>query len=140
MDALTGGDPAVYAELEHLRAVNGTITTNAVLERAADPASPLHQHFEWDDTAAAARYRLQQAGALIRRFRIVRPAGDRVISVPAYVRTGKGYEPVQTVMTQDLLHAQHRARLLLSMRRLADELRSWDEYREIVDLLDQVTS
>lgn len=139
MDALQG-DPVVYAELEALRESNGgTVTPQVVLDRASDPTSPLHEHFCWDDGEAAHRYRLQQAGALIRRFKIVRPLGDRVVSVPAFVRTGKeGYRPSQTVMTQDLLNAQHRARLLLAMRRLADELRSWDEFREAAELLDEL--
>jgi hypothetical protein len=49
---------------------DGLIQPPAVVEAARDPQSPLHQFFEWDDTEAAAQYRLEQARKLITRVRI----------------------------------------------------------------------
>ena len=56
----------------------GRISPAIVLEAARDPASPLHDHFEWDDDRAAEQYRLAQAGQLIRRWRgvLTRAAGE----------------------------------------------------------------
>lgn len=56
----------------------GRISPAIVLEAARDPASPLHDHFEWDDDRASEQYRLAQASQLIRRWRgvLTRAAGE----------------------------------------------------------------
>ena len=40
-------------------------TPEEVLEKAKDPDSELHKCFEWDDTVAAEKYRLQQARTIM---------------------------------------------------------------------------
>jgi hypothetical protein len=45
---------------------NGVLTPDAVVARASNPKSALHDAFEWDDTEAARKYRLEQARQLIR--------------------------------------------------------------------------
>lgn len=58
-----------------------------VLADARSKTSPLHSHFEWDDTAAAEAHRLAQAGALIRRVhvRVVTAPEAEPIRVRAYI-------------------------------------------------------
>jgi hypothetical protein len=64
----------------------GTLTPEQVLKAAAPKSSPLHQHFQWDDTEAARQYRLMQAGQLIRRVRITyAPSEGREFRVRAFV-------------------------------------------------------
>lgn len=43
----------------------GRITPQEVLEKARDKKSELHKCFEWNDSVAAEKYRLQQARAII---------------------------------------------------------------------------
>lgn len=43
----------------------GKINPSEVLEKAKDVNSELHKCFEWDDSIAAEKYRLQQARAII---------------------------------------------------------------------------
>ncbi len=67
----------------------GYLSPDTVVEAAADPASVLHDRFTWDDTEAARRFRLVQAGMMLRQIRvtIMRPAlpaetaGTKVIEV-----------------------------------------------------------
>jgi hypothetical protein len=67
----------------------GYLSPDTVVEAAADPASVLHDRFTWDDTEAARRFRLVQAGMMLRQIRvtIMRPAlaaetpGTHVIEV-----------------------------------------------------------
>ena len=40
-------------------------TPEEILEKAKDPDSELHKCFEWDDTVAAEKYRLQQARTIM---------------------------------------------------------------------------
>ena len=54
---------------EHLHAIreeHGRLDAELVVSLATYPAHPLHSYFEWDDTAAAHRWRIEQAGMLLR--------------------------------------------------------------------------
>lgn len=55
---------------------HGAITSHMVLAEAQKKRSPLHQYFVWDDTEAAQKYRLIQAGELIRRIKVTYEASD----------------------------------------------------------------
>lgn len=66
------------SELMGVRDQYGSLTPANVLRAARATSSPLHSHFEWDDGAAAEKYRLSQARALIRIVKepYVRPNGE----------------------------------------------------------------
>lgn len=51
-------------------AAKGRLLVDDVLEAARDESSPLHKHFEWDDTKAAEAFRREQARNLIQRCHI----------------------------------------------------------------------
>jgi hypothetical protein len=83
--------PNETASLEELLAGiakkhGGTLTPDQVLKSAMPKSSPLHHHFQWDDTAAAKQYRLIQAGQLIRRVRLtIEQSPGHEIRVRAFV-------------------------------------------------------
>jgi hypothetical protein len=58
-------NPDVIAALRGLER-RGLLQPFDVVEAARDPGSPLHDSFEWNDSVAAERYRLEQARRLIR--------------------------------------------------------------------------
>jgi hypothetical protein len=128
-----------YDEMLGLIAANGgRVTAEVVLERAQDPSSTFHAHFTWNDTEAARRYRLQQAGGLIRKFKVVRNVGGRTIKVDAFVKvpdSTDGYVPVHEAMTMDWVVQQRRIRMIAQMERLAQELRHWDEFAAVADAI-----
>ena len=62
------------AELHRLDQTGG-VTAQRVVNAARPPTAPLHGEFEWNNTVAAAAYRLSQARMLIRAIEaIVEPA------------------------------------------------------------------
>lgn len=65
-DALIIGREITALERRH-----GEITPESLLDTARGKGHPLHRFFEWDDTSAAAAYRLDQARKLIRSIEIV---------------------------------------------------------------------
>lgn len=74
-------------------------TPEQVLERAKDKKSELHKCFEWNNTKAAEKYRLLQAGQIIRMLKVdVRDIAPNAEpnEVRAIVSTGKvnTYEPM----------------------------------------------
>lgn len=64
----------------------GRLRPADVVDAARPADSPLHSHFEWDDGAAAERYRLNQARTLIRSITINVTVREMPVSVVAYVR------------------------------------------------------
>jgi hypothetical protein len=96
---MSGVTQEALAEIERLRRANGgSVTPPAVVEAAADEASPLHAYFTWDDSVAAVAYRLEQARSLIRRVKITYYAHETTktrvsayVSVPAERHSGGGY-------------------------------------------------
>ena len=57
------------ATIDALNAIHdefGTLTPELVVDVARDPEHPLHSRFEWDDSIAAEKWRLEQAGQLLR--------------------------------------------------------------------------
>lgn len=103
----------VRAELTRIYQQRGELTRSVTVEEARDPSSPIHSDFEWDDTIAGHKYRLEQAGALIRSVKIEyvpAPDGtsgpydrrDRRIECRAFVSVERAdgppsYEPVEIV-------------------------------------------
>jgi len=63
---LRGDAQAVGERLEQIRQRRTGLTPEAVVKDARSEASVLHALFEWDDAKAANRYRLDQAGHIIR--------------------------------------------------------------------------
>lgn len=104
--------------LERLRDENdGLLKVDAIVEEARDRRSPLHKHFDWDDTSAAEKYREWQARALIQKCRIVIENRSDVmvrafVSVPTDRKEG-GYRAVQEVLDSTVL----RQSLLNDMRK-----------------------
>jgi len=52
--------------LQAIRDEHGALNSELVVEVATDPKHPLHSRFEWDDSIAGHKYRLEQAGQLLR--------------------------------------------------------------------------
>ena len=85
----------------------GQITPEQVVEAAADPTSPLHRHFEWNDEIAAHGHRIDQARALLRSVRVQIGTIERSVNVVRYVHDSgaekeQGYRSLINVMQAGL--------------------------------------
>jgi hypothetical protein len=96
---------ALRGELLAVREQTGTLTPQAVVDVARDPAHPLHSRFEWDDSVAGEGYRRQQAQELIRKARVVYQEaeddgpprlGRAFVAIPT--ADGHVYDPVEEVV------------------------------------------
>ena len=81
---------------------SGQITPQEVLEKARDVNSELHKCFEWDDSIAAEKYRLQQARSIIINLVYVQKKAEeqsvRCFSLTSKVST---YQPTQQFLVQE---------------------------------------
>lgn len=81
-------------------AAGGKLKPKAVVDAARDTKSPLHRHFEWDDSAAAEAYRLDQARNLIRIVRVEDEAaeeGSHRAFLSINDASGVAYRPLDVV-------------------------------------------
>ena len=105
----------------------------AVVAAASDPASPLHEHFTWDDSVAASKWRLEEARQLIRSVECRYDESWLRGPVPAYVslmrdrgnRDGGGYRETPVVLSNQQL----RNELLATAQ---TELASWVRRHKIL--------
>lgn len=96
-------------ELEEIRQeAGGMLRAEDVVDFARSSNTALHRYFEWDNTAAAAKYRLSQAKEIISVAVVVVPGTDK--KVRAYVnlredrKEGLGYRSIVDVYSdEDLL-------------------------------------
>jgi len=82
---------------------NGTFTPKDVLDTARPKRSPLHKYFEWDDSEAAEKYRLQQAGAIVRCIVVNIPNEDIPKSVSIRFKNEDGSINRQYMNTEDAI-------------------------------------
>ncbi len=94
----------IATELAHIQELSGGVLLPAkVVEFARNPETALHRQFEWDDTEAAAKWRLEQARQVIRLH--VTVVGEDASPVRAFVslstdRKGAGgYRALADVMS-----------------------------------------
>ncbi len=133
------------AEVEELQAIaarDGTLKPASVLDAARDPASILHKHFEWDDTAAAEAHRLAQAGMLIRKARVtITPReGAPSVNVRAFVsleadRGKEGYRTIEAVIASPALM---REMLAAALHELVALKRKYSELSELTGVFAEV--
>lgn len=138
-------DKASVEALKVLAAPTGAIRPVDVLEAARDPDHALHKHFTWDDGEAAERYRLQQAGTLIRRARVtITPReGGPSVNVRAFVsleadRGREGYRTVEAVIASPALKSEMLAAALAELRALRRKYADLAELAGVHVAIDQL--
>lgn len=131
----------VRAELKRLRKEHGALTPEIIVNAARPATSRLHKFFEWDDTAAAEKYRLNQARDLVRRVRVVvqhdgQPTPMRVL-VSVEHQGRRSYEEVTEVLARPL----EREAFIDQLRRdLEAIVRRYSVYKDLANEIEVVRS
>ena len=139
------------ARLGHLNAAAcGEVLQSLDGERRLTPAnvvavarpveSPLHGGFEWDDSAAAEAYRLDQARYILRSIVVVRDADNPKSAIRAFVTVTGDETPADKPQTiymsieAALADPVKRDEIVSRARRELDEWR--DRYKQIREFSD----
>ncbi len=137
---------AVGAHLELLREqFQGELTPEDVLTDAANPNSPLHSFFEWDDTEAARQHRLKQARGLIRAVVAVYVSDDKpAVRQKAYVHIAERGAPHYRETSHAMSRKDTRKQVL---NRALSELIAWKkryadlrEFAGLVNIIDETAA
>lgn len=137
MEALYKGvDP--YKVYEELQSLGESVKLESIVAAAQNSNSELHKCFEWDDTEAARKYRLIQAGNLVRNLVIVEssqkaePQHIRVM----YTSQGGGYKQTKLIL-QDKSEYEHLlGRAYAELRAFKQKYSMLQELNEIFALID----
>lgn len=130
---------------EALRALEkdaGRLIPADVVDAARRPDSPLHSHFEWDDSAAAEKFRLDQARALIRTVKIEVTVREVPLQVCSYVRdpdadtADAGYRSVVKLRSEQ---DSARAAIVEEMKRVANAVRRAKSLAAVLGMTDEFT-
>jgi len=128
-------------ELERIRQEHGGILrAEDVVEAAEESSSPLHNSFEWDDTAAAEQWRLQQARQIIRSVVVVLPNSSKPITAFVSLRDdrtqeGGGYRTIIDVMSDKDMRERFVEEALADLRHWEQKYSQLNELRPVFEAI-----
>ena len=120
------GQRVVQLESEY-----GVCHPERLVEDARPSTSPLHDMFEWDNTRAAERYRVEQARGILQSIRVILEPDAKPVPAFVHVRlleSGNGYVGVARAMSDQDMRAQV----------LGDALRQLDALQHRYDTLAEL--
>jgi hypothetical protein len=139
---ITGDAQAVGERLSALEA-DGRLTPDGVLRDARNDRSALHPFFEWDDSKAAEKWRLEQAGHLIRSVTVTVDEQDEPRTIRAFVPISGADESRSYVSTMKALGDTEMRRQVLAQAHgelgaVARKYRELKELSEVVAAIERV--
>lgn len=128
---------ATITELRRIATLNrGVLLAEEVVKHARKKSSPIHKHFNWDDSEAAELWRIRQARELIRVA--VEYIGESKQPIRVFVslkpdreKNGGGYRSMVTVMNDDQMREQFLSDALEDMEIFRDKYKSLKELAEV---------
>lgn len=120
------------ARIHALALERDSVDAEDVLTDAETAESPLHDYFEWEDSEAAHKYRVNQARYLLRSIVVTVTTNgeehDARLTYNVIVKDKSTYVPIERVMTDKEIHEQ-------VVEKALRQLRSWQrQYREVQEL------
>ena len=131
---------AVYDEIQQ---IGDTYTPEQIVEKATDESTELHKCFEWDDSAAAHKYRLSQAQGIVRCLVLVneKVENKELPKVRAIVSTNmreNTYEPVKITIRKVDSYERLKAEALRELEAFRKKYAVIEEIGDIIDELEAV--
>ena len=124
---------------DEILTLGDSVEPSAVVEKAKDESTELHKCFEWRDDVAAEKYRLHQAGNLIRFICIASETEQQPIPIRAFLKTeaAQPYKSLNVIMqsADDYAAMLDRAR-----RELAAFKNKYQALTELKPVFDAISS
>ena len=143
-----------YKRLKEIEEMWKCITPKLVIDDAINPESPLHDCFEWNDTAAARKWRERQARSLIKSVHIIKSDKKHgeikvrcfvsvsnvekyVFNIPG-VEENRVYKDIEIVFKNEDEKQDVLARALKEISLWKTRYRHLKEFEKIVEEIDKV--
>lgn len=115
----------------------GEVTPENVLEVAKNKNSVIHNCFEWNDEIAGRKYRLLQAGEMIRSFVFEREDKEQPeVRVLQISTERKVYKPVKFFVENKAEHESLLARAVKELKAIRQRYESIAELEEVFRAID----
>lgn len=116
------------------------ITPQKVLDIARNGETELHKCFEWDDSVAAEKYRIKQAGDVIRNICIVKTEEEeyqprRVFQISSTTST---YQPVQFFKRNEDEYKMLLERAVRELKAIQNRYKSIVELEKVFDAINEI--
>lgn len=129
-------DTEAQNELVTIYQQHGALNPETVVDVARDKKNPLHDHFDWKDSEAAHKYRLQQARNLIRVAVTVIPAlSNEPVKQFVSIKALRGSDQGSYIATADILSDE--AKYAMAMN---DALRDLERIKYRYNYIQELTS
>ncbi len=127
-------------EFERIYRERGKLDPADVVNESREETAPLHPCFEWNDEIAAEKYRVAQAGNIIRALVTVEEVADTSSEIRAFVHVQRDYHPISVVvndkdMMSELLESAEKD--LMAFKRKYSELRQLSQVLTAIDAYQQ---
>ena len=138
------GVPAATAgaELERIEHKYGQVSPKLVLNESRKETAPLHKVFEWNDSVAAEKYRLQQAGGIINNLVVVLDEYEHKEPVRAFVnvtnnaptRSGEFISVVSAMQSEET----RKVVLQNALRELKEFQKKYKDLGELAGIFNEI--
>ena len=135
VNGLYKADPTkVHDEIANIK----DITPENIVIRAKDKKSELHKCFEWDDTKAAAKYRVWQARNICANLIVITRDADPVQEPRAFYVAGssESYQPVQRILQNEDSYQKLLKRAMAELKSFKQKYSMLKELQQIFDLIE----
>ena len=121
--------------IEEIEAEHGEVTAKLLLDKARPKRSKLHGLFEWDDTVAAERWRLDQATKIITAVAVIYDEDEEEHTVRAFANVGAKNKGSFITMARALSDEESRA---IVLRHALEELAAFQSKYDTLSELSEV--
>ena len=132
-------------ELARIEKEKGSLTPEMVVDESREEDAPLHPVFEWNDRKAAERYRIVQAGSLIRNVTFKIKEAPRMEPTRAFVNVApvgqrKGiFVSIKSAMDDEESRETVLARALAELEKVKEKYKNLQELAGIFAEIDRLT-
>lgn len=118
---------------------DGKVTPQEVLEKARDENSELHKCFEWNDSVAAEKYRLQQAGQVLRML-VFTPKNEEQPPLRIFHITEEKnvYQPTKMFLKNEDEYQSLLKRAINELNAFKQKYHTLSELEEIFKMIDEL--
>lgn len=117
----------------------GKFTPTEVLEKAKDETTELHKCFEWNDSIAAEKYRLEQAKNIIRMLVYKKENKEQqVVRYYAKTETKHVYQPTKQFLVQEDEYQGLLRRALAELEAFKNKYHTLTELENIFEAMEMI--
>ena len=121
---------------QEILSIGESATPKQILDYARNPDTELHKCFEWDDSVAAEKYRLQQARTVVCHLVCVEERKQEPQVFRLMQTTENGYAPVSLIVRDKTEYEKLLDRARAELRAFKSRYHSLVELEEILALID----